>query len=105
MNDMSTVKIPACNLNDCVLWFTMCDSTFQLGCLKAITDSRTKFYYSIAHLPPKAVTIILDVIRNRDPVDPYETASMELIKQRGESLHQEIRKLLIREKVRDECPS
>ncbi|GFW59646.1 hypothetical protein TNCV_2756551 [Trichonephila clavipes] len=83
----------------------MCDSTFQLGCPKAITDSRTKFNYIIAHLPPEAATIIRDVIMNPDPVEPYEKARTELIKRSGESSHQEIRKLLIGEELGDRRPS
>ncbi|GFW73107.1 transposon Tf2-9 polyprotein [Trichonephila clavipes] len=91
MNDVGAVKIPAYNFHDPALWFTMCDSTFQLGCPKAITDSKTKFNYIIAHLPPEAATIIRDVIMNPDPVEPYEKARTELIKRSGESSHQEIR--------------
>ncbi|GFW78364.1 uncharacterized protein TNCV_1379141 [Trichonephila clavipes] len=68
----------------------MCDSTFQLGCPKAITDSRKKFNNIISHLPPEAATIIRDVIMNPDPVEPYEKARTELIKRSGESSHQEI---------------
>ncbi|GFU08702.1 transposon Tf2-9 polyprotein [Trichonephila clavipes] len=83
----------------------MCDSTFQLGCPKAITDSRTEFNYIIAHLPPEAATIIRDVIMNPDPVEPYEKARTELIKRSGESSHQEIRKLLIGEELGDRRPS
>ncbi|GFU45919.1 hypothetical protein TNCV_5102221 [Trichonephila clavipes] len=90
MNDVGAVKIPAYNFHDPALWFTMCDSTFQLGCPKAITDSKTKFNYIIAHLPPEAATIIRDVIMNPDPVEPYEKARTELIKRSGESSHQEI---------------
>ncbi|GFT98633.1 transposon Tf2-9 polyprotein [Trichonephila clavipes] len=101
MNDVGAVKIPAYNFHDPALWFTMCDSTFQLGCPKAITDSKTKFNYIIAHLPPEAATIIRDVIMNPDPVEPYEKARMELIKRSGESSHQEIRKLLIGEELGD----
>ncbi|GFU74288.1 transposon Tf2-9 polyprotein [Trichonephila clavipes] len=105
MNDVGAVKIPAYNFHDPALWFTMCDSTFQLGCPKAITDSKTKFNYIIAHLPPEAATIIRDVIMNPDPVEPYEKARMELIKRSGESFHQEIRKLLIGEELGDRRPS
>ncbi|GFU51571.1 transposon Tf2-9 polyprotein [Trichonephila clavipes] len=65
----------------------MCDSTFQIGCPKAITDSRTKFNYIITHLPPEAATIIRDVIMNSDPVEPYEKTRTELIKRSGESSH------------------
>ncbi|GFV86518.1 transposon Tf2-9 polyprotein [Trichonephila clavipes] len=83
----------------------MCDSTFQLGCPKAITDSRTKFNYIITHLPPEAATIIRDVIMNPDPVEPYEKVRTELIKRSGESSHQEIRKLLIGEELGDRRPS
>ncbi|GFT97579.1 transposon Tf2-9 polyprotein [Trichonephila clavipes] len=105
MNDVGAVKIPAYNFHDPALWSTMCDSTFQLGCPKAITDSKTKFNYIIAHLPPEAATIIRDVIMNPDPVEPYEKARMELIKRSGESSHQEIRKLLIGEELGDRRPS
>ncbi|GFX80730.1 retrovirus-related Pol polyprotein from transposon opus [Trichonephila clavipes] len=105
MNDVGAVKIPAYNFHDPALWFTMCDSTFQLGCPKAITDSKTKFNYIIAHLPPEAATIIRDVIMNPDPVEPYEKARTELIKRSGESSHQEIRKLLIGEELGDKRPS
>ncbi|GFX47506.1 hypothetical protein TNCV_618651 [Trichonephila clavipes] len=83
----------------------MCDSTFQLGCPKPITDSKTKFNYIIAHLPPEAATIIRDVIMNPDPVEPYEKARMELIKRSGESSHQEIRKYFIGEELGDRRPS
>ncbi|GFW41299.1 transposon Ty3-G Gag-Pol polyprotein [Trichonephila clavipes] len=83
----------------------MCDSTFQLGCPKAITDSRTKFNYIIANLPPEAATIIRGVIMNPDPVEPYGKARTELIKRSGESSHQEIRKLLIGEELGDRRPS
>ncbi|GFS47684.1 transposon Tf2-11 polyprotein [Trichonephila clavipes] len=105
MNDVGAVKIPAYNFHDPALWFTMCGSTFQLGCPKAITDSKTKFNYIIAHLPPEAATIIRDVIMNPDPVEPYEKARMELVKRSGESSHQEIRKLLIGEELGDRRPS
>ncbi|GFS63826.1 transposon Tf2-9 polyprotein [Trichonephila clavipes] len=105
MNDVGTVKIPAYNFHHPTLWFTMCDSTFQPGCPKAIiTDSRTKFNY-IANLPPESSTIIRDVIMNPDPAEPYEKARTKLIKRSGESSHQEIRKLLIGEELGDRRPS
>ncbi|GFW97120.1 transposon Tf2-9 polyprotein [Trichonephila clavipes] len=81
MNDVGAVKIPAYNFHYPALWFTMCDSTFQLGYPKAITDSRTKFNYIIAHLPSEAATIIRDIIMNPHPVEPYEKARTELIKE------------------------
>ncbi|GFW35016.1 transposon Ty3-G Gag-Pol polyprotein [Trichonephila clavipes] len=84
----------------------MCDSTIPiLGCPKAITDSKTKFNYIIAHLPPEAATIIRDVIMNPDPVEPYEKARTELIKRSGESSHQEIREITHREELGDRRPS
>ncbi|GFY46169.1 uncharacterized protein TNIN_99211 [Trichonephila inaurata madagascariensis] len=99
MNDVSDIKIPAYNFNDPALWFTISDSTFQLCCLKAITDSRTKFNYSNTHRTPEADTMIRDVIMNHDHVDPYKITRAKLIKQRSESSHQEIKKLFIREEV------
>lgn len=102
---VGAVKIPAYNFNDPALWFTICESTFQLGCPKAITESRTKFNYIIAHLPPEASAIIRDVILNPDATDPYTHVKTELIKRSGESSQQEIRKLLVGEELGDRRPS
>lgn len=105
MNEVTAVKIPAYNFNDPALWFTICESTFQLGCPKAITESKTKFNYIIAHLPPEATSIIRDVILNPDSDDPYTHVKNELIKRSSESAQQEIRKLLIGEELGDRRPS
>ncbi|GFR06757.1 hypothetical protein TNCT_689811 [Trichonephila clavata] len=77
----------------------MVGRTLELGYPKPITYSRTKFSYILAHPTPEVATIIRDVIMNHDPLDPYETASVELIKRRDEPSHQEIKKLLIGEEI------
>lgn len=103
--EVSAVKIPMFNFSDPGLWFTMCESTFELGIPKPITESRTKFNYIVATLPPEAATIIRDVITNPDPTDPYGVLKTELTKRSGESSHQEIRKLLVGEQLGDRRPS
>lgn len=105
MAEVTAVKIPAYNFSDPALWFLMCESTFGLGTPKPLTDSKTKFNYIVAHLPPDAATIIRDVIMNPDATDPYTHAKTELIKRSGESAHQEIRKLLGGEELGDRRPS
>lgn len=105
MTEISAVKIPVYNFSDPALWFTICESTFQLGCPKPVTESKTKYNYIIAHLPPEATTIIRDVILNPDENDPYTHVKTELIKRSGESSQQEIRKLLIGEELGDRRPS
>ncbi|GFR21046.1 hypothetical protein TNCT_568211 [Trichonephila clavata] len=79
----------------------MFDRTFELRYTKPITYSRKKFSFLNVHPTPEVAIIIRDVIMNHDPLDPYKTASVELIKRRDESSHQEIRKLLIEEELRD----
>lgn len=102
---VNAVKIPAYNFGDPALWFTMCESTFELGTPKPVTESKTKFNYIVAHLPPEAATIVRDVITNPNAADPYSQLKAELIKRSGESSHQEIRKLLNGEHLGDRRPS
>ncbi|GFT35363.1 integrase catalytic domain-containing protein [Trichonephila clavipes] len=58
---------------------------------------QNKFNYIIAHLPPEAATIIRDVIMIPDPVEPYEKARTELIK---EAVNHPIKKLEINHRRR-----
>lgn len=102
---VNAVKIPVYNFGDPALWFTMCESTFELGTPKPITESRTKFNYIVSHLPPEAATIVRDVITSPDSTDPYHQLKVELVKRSGESSHQEIRKLLNVEHLGDRRPS
>ena len=105
MAEVSAVKIPVYNFSDPALWFTICESTFQLGCPKPVTESKTKYNYIIAHLPPEATTIIRDVILNPDAADPYTHVKTELIKRSSESSQQQIRKLFVGEELGDWRPS
>lgn len=105
MTEVNAVKIPPYNFADPSLWFFMCESTFQLGIPKPVTESLTKYNYIVANLPPEAASIVRDVITNPDATDPYTQIKNELIKRSGESSHEEIRKLLAGEQLGDRKPS
>lgn len=105
MTDVNAVKIPIYNYSDPALWFYMCESTFELGIPKAITDSKTKYNYIVANIPPEAASTVRDVITKPDATDPYQHIKTELIKRSGESSQREIRKLLTGEQLGDRKPS
>lgn len=103
--ETSAVKIPAYNTLDPALWFYMVECTFQLATPKPITDSRTKFNYVVAHLPPEIAIVVRDVIMKPDETAPYETVKSNVISRCGESKSQEIRRLLEGEQLGDRKPS
>lgn len=105
MESVSAVKIPIFNSNDPALWFKMCESTFELALPKAITASKTKFNYIVAHVPPEIASLVRDVIVNPDPEDPYKKLKEEITKRSGESSQAEIRRLLAGEQLGDRSPS
>lgn len=63
-----TLLIP----NDLVLLFTILESIFQLAVPIAITDSKTKYNYCIAYLPPEIKIIARDITIFPDTTDPYK---------------------------------
>lgn len=103
--ETSAIKIPAYNALDPALWFYMVECTFQLATPKPITDSRTKFNYVAAHLPPEIAIAVRDVIMKPDETTPYETVKKTVISRCGESKSQEIRRLLAGEQLGDRKPS
>lgn len=105
MAEANAVKIPPYNFGDPALWLLMCESTFELGTPKPITESKTKFNYVVSHLPPEVASMIRDVIATPSKEDPYLHVKTELIKRSGESSHQAIRKLLVGEELGDRKPS
>ncbi|KAF8774851.1 hypothetical protein HNY73_017359 [Argiope bruennichi] len=60
--ETEAVVIPPFIKPDPALWFHMIDSTFKLASPKAIIESKTKYNYVVAHLPPKIATVVRDVI-------------------------------------------
>lgn len=105
MAEVSAVKIPPYNYSDPALWFILCESTFELGTPKAITDSKTKYNYVVSHIPPDAASLVRDILLDPGTEDPYGKVKEELIKRSGETSHQEIRKLLTGEQLGDRKPS
>lgn len=102
---VAAIKVPIYNHADPALWFVMCESTFELGTPKPITESKTKYNYCASHLPPETASLVRDVLMNPDKDDPYKQLKDELIKRSGESSHQEIRKLLMGEHIGDRKPT
>lgn len=102
---VAAIKIPLYNHADPTLWFKMCESTFELGTPKAVTESKTKYNYVVSHLPPETASLVRDVLMSPEEKDPYQQLKDELIKRSGESSHQEIRKLLQGEHIGDRKPT
>ena len=104
-SSITAVRIPAFNFKDPALWFSMCDSTFELGTPKPVTDSRTKYNYVVAHLPPEAASTVRNIILHPDATDPYGVLRNQLIKSFSESSWTQLRKLLSCEPMGDRIPS
>ena len=105
MNEVSAVRIPLYNHNDPALWFILCESSFELAVPKPITESRTKYNYAVANLPPDVAAIVRDVLIKPSIEQPYEHLKEELIKRSSESSQQELRKLLSSEELGVRKPS
>lgn len=105
MSEVSAVRIPPYNFNDVSLWFAMCEHSFELAHPRAITESRTKFNYISANLPPEAASVVRDLIIKRSDTTPYEDLKTQLIKRTSDSSQSEIRKLLSGEQLGDRKPS
>ncbi|GBL74669.1 hypothetical protein AVEN_243559-1 [Araneus ventricosus] len=83
----------------------MLESTFERASPKPITESKTKYNYVVAHLPPEITTVVRDVIIQPDPSDPYTDLKSKIIARCSESKTQEIRRLLASESLGDRKPS
>lgn len=103
--EAAAVVIPAFIKPDPALWFHMLDSTFALASPKAITESKTKYNYVVAHLPPEIAIVVRDAIIQPDSTDPYADLKKKVIERCSESKHQEIRRLLAGESLGDRKPS
>ncbi|XP_042902504.2 uncharacterized protein, partial [Parasteatoda tepidariorum] len=96
---------PSINISDPHLWFHMVEATFQLATPKPISESKTKFNYCHAHLPPEVAAVVRDVIITPDAEDPFKKLKEEIIARCGETKSQEIRRLLSGEQLGDRKPS
>ncbi|XP_071039077.1 uncharacterized protein [Parasteatoda tepidariorum] len=105
MAESTAVKIPIFNISDPDLWFHMVEATFQLETPKLISESKTKFNYCLAHLPPEVAAVVRDVIITPDADDPFKKLKEEIISRCGETKFQEIRRLLSGEQLGHRKPS
>lgn len=105
MGETAAVLIPPFIRADPSLWFHMLESTFALATPKAITDTKTKYNYVVANLPPDTATAVRDVIMQPDATDPYADLKAKIILRCGESKTEEIRRLLAGELLGDRKPS
>ncbi|GBL80781.1 hypothetical protein AVEN_26220-1 [Araneus ventricosus] len=103
--ETAAVVIPPFIQPDPELWFHMLESTFELASPKPITESKTKYNYVVAHLPPEIATVVRGVIIQPDPSDPYTDLKSKIIACCSESKTQEIRRLLAGESLGDLKPS
>ncbi|GBM85584.1 hypothetical protein AVEN_207743-1 [Araneus ventricosus] len=103
--ETAAVVIPPFIQPDPALWFRMLESTFELASPKPITESKTKYNYVVAHLPPEIATVVRDVIIQPDSSDPYADLTIKIIDRCSESKKQEIRRLLAGESLGDRKPS
>lgn len=104
-DDICAVKIPLFNASDPTLWFGMCEATFELAVPKPITESKTKFNYVVAHLPPDIASTVRDIILDPDKLDPYGVLKNNVVNRCSESSTQSIRKLLAGEQLGDRKPT
>lgn len=102
---ISAVKIPNFISSDPTLWFTMAESTFELASPKPITESKTKYNYCVATLPPDAAVLVRDIILDPNKTDPYQSLKDAVISRCGETKTQEIKRLLAGEQLGDRKPS
>ncbi|KAG8173367.1 hypothetical protein JTE90_021753, partial [Oedothorax gibbosus] len=82
-----------------------CCHGHQLGTPKPVTESKTKYNYCVAHLPPETASLVRDILLSPATDDPYKTLKEALIDRSGESGHQEIRRLLQGEHIGDRRPT
>lgn len=101
----AAVIIPPFIAVDPSLWFHMVESTFDLATPKPITDSKTKYNYIVANLPPATATTVRDFIMSPNKTDPYLELKNKIIERCGETKTQEIRRLLAGENLGDRKPS
>ena len=57
------------------VWFAQADTQYPI---KAISVSKTKFYYAVASLPQNVAAQILDLIRAPPAGDPYKVVKDQL---------------------------
>lgn len=77
MEKIAAIKIPAFIPADTALWFMMIETTINLASPKAITESKMKYNYCDANLPPEIAMTVRDII-SPDKTDPFGQAENQL---------------------------
>ncbi|GBL70102.1 hypothetical protein AVEN_149754-1 [Araneus ventricosus] len=98
--EMAAIVIPPFIQPDPALWFHILESTFELASPKPTTESKTKYNFVVAHLPPEIATVVRDVIIQPDFSDTYADLKHKIIDRCSESKTQEFRRLLACESLR-----
>ena len=97
-----SIRVPAFWPEKISLWFKQLEAQFLIA---GITRESTKFGYVVAHLEPKYVMEIEDIIDNPPEQGQYEALKTALIKRLSDSSSIRVRKLLEGEELGDRTPA
>ena len=97
-----SIRVPAFWADKISLWFMQLEAQFMIA---GITREATKFGYVIAHLEPKYVMEVEDIIDSPPENGQYEALKAALIKRLSDSSSMWVRKLLEGEEIGDRTPS
>ena len=97
-----SIRVPAFWSDKISLWFKQLEAQFMIA---GITREATKFGYVVAHLEPKYVMEVEDIIDSPPENSQYEALKAALIKRLSDSSSMRVRKLLEGEEIGDRTPS
>ena len=97
-----SIRVSAFWADKISLWFKQLEAQFMIA---GITREATKFGYVVAHLEPKYVMEVEDIIDSPPENSQYEALKAALIKRLSDSSSMRVRKLLEGEEIGDRTPS
>ena len=97
-----SIRVPAFWSDKVSLWFKQLEAQFMIA---GITCEATKFGYVVAHLQPKYVMEVEDIIDSPPESGQYEALKAALIKRLSDSSSMRMRKLFEGEEIGDRTPS
>ena len=97
-----SIRVSAFWADKISLWFKQLEAQFMIA---GITREATKFGYVVAHLEPKYVMEVEDIIDSPPENGQYEALEAALIKRLSDSSSMRVRKLLEGEEIGDRTPS
>ncbi|GFT42807.1 uncharacterized protein NPIL_658231 [Nephila pilipes] len=104
-SELTIIVIPPFIKSDPALWFHLLEAPFDLASPKSVKESKTKYNYVLAHIPPEIATVLRDVIMQHDSTDPYTELKQQIISRCSESKTDEIQRLLADGNLGDRKPS